>query len=243
MTRSVFLVGPDRSAWSKAVLCRARRKPQAGSGASAPPEWPGSPANSPDDTFKSASLIKGQSAADGLTDLLASDQLLGQAAPNTVYLGQRMMYEKEQQLEEFDPLRSTRFLWEFVRRAFLMWLVWAVGCIPIFIVGAILGVANHTFGSVIAVLLFLGWCFVMACVFWLSKLPGQLSEWKFSVDDRGQAAPGGLRPHRVGAATAENTDGLAAATTLQSDESGTARRAGDQAGHLPWLRLLLRKRW
>jgi hypothetical protein len=158
-------------------------------GASAPPEWPGSPANSPGDGFKSASLIKGQSPADGLTDLLASDQLLGQAAPNTVYLGQRMMYEKEQQLEEFDPLRSSRFLWEVFRRWILMTFVWAIGCIPIFIVGAILGVANHSFGSVIGVLLFLGWCFVMACVFWLSKLPGQLSEWKFSVDDRGQAAP------------------------------------------------------
>ena len=70
-----------------------------------------------------------------------------------------------------------------------MWLVWAIGCIPIFIVGTILGVANHSFGTVIVVLLFLAWCFVMACVFWLSKLPGQLSEWKFSVDDRGQAAP------------------------------------------------------
>ena len=114
---------------------------------------------------------------------------MGQAAPNTVYLGQRMMYEKTQQLESFDPLTSGRFIWEVFRRGFLMWLVWAVGLIPIFIVGTILGVANHGFGTAIAVLLILAWCFVMACAYWLVKLPGQLSEWKFSVDDRGQAAP------------------------------------------------------
>ncbi len=164
-------------------------EPPVGTGASALPEWPGSSVKSPDHTRKPGSLGEGQPAAEGFSDLLASDQLLGQAAPNTVYLGQRMMYEKEQQLEEFDPLRSSRFLFEVLRRWLLMTLVWAVGCIPIFIIGTILGVANHTFGTVIAVLLILGWCFVMACVFWLSKLPGQLSEWKFSVDDRGQAAP------------------------------------------------------
>lgn len=121
--------------------------------------------------------------------LLATDELLGQAAPNTVYLGQRMMYEKEQQLEQFDPLRSSRFLSEVIRRGFLMWLVWAVGCIPVFIVATILGFANHSFGAAIGVLLFLAWCLVMACAFWLPKLPGQLSEWKFAVDDKGEAVP------------------------------------------------------
>jgi hypothetical protein len=149
---------------------------------------PPPPPNPSERTFNPAP-IGAPPTSGGLPGLLASDQLLGQAAPNTMYVGQRLMYEKEQALEEFDPLRSTRFLLEVARRAFLMWLVWAIGCIPVFIVAVILGVANHTFGTVIGVLLLLAWCFVMACVFWLSKLPGQLSEWKFTVDDKGQAAP------------------------------------------------------
>lgn len=125
----------------------------------------------------------------GFPELQASEELLGQAAPNTVYLGQRMMYEKEQQLEEFDPLRSSRYFFEMLRKAFLTWIVWAVGFIPILIVGAILSAINSGFGVVIGGLLFIVWCIVMACAFWLTKLPGQLSEWKFSVDDRGEAAP------------------------------------------------------
>jgi hypothetical protein len=125
----------------------------------------------------------------GLHELLAPDELLGQAAPNTVYLGQRMMYEKEQQLEDFDPLHSWRYWLEMFRKAFLTWLIWAVGFIPIFIVGGILSLIASTFGAIIGGLLVIAWCIVMACVFWLGKLPGQLSEWKFSVDDRGEAAP------------------------------------------------------
>jgi hypothetical protein len=125
----------------------------------------------------------------GFQHLLAPDELLGQAAPNTVYLGQRMMYEKEQQLEDFDPLHSWRYWLEMFRKALLTWLIWAVGFIPIFIVGGILSIIASTFGAIIAGLLVIAWCIVMACVFWLGKLPGQLSEWKFSVDDRGEAAP------------------------------------------------------
>jgi hypothetical protein len=125
----------------------------------------------------------------GFPELLASDELLGQATPNTVYLGQRMMYEKEQQLEEFDPLRSWRYISEMLRKAFLVWIVWAVGWIPILIVGGILSAISPKFGLVIGGLLVIAWCIVMACAFWLPKLPGQLSEWKFSVDDRGEAAP------------------------------------------------------
>jgi hypothetical protein len=125
----------------------------------------------------------------GFPEPLASDELLGQAAPNTVYLGQRMMYEKEQQLEEFDPLRSRRYISEMLQKAFLVWIVWAVGWIPILIVGGICSAISPVFGLAIGGLLLIVWCIVMACAFWLPKLPGQLSEWKFSVDDKGEAAP------------------------------------------------------
>ena len=140
-------------------------------------------------TLPFTSPIGEQSPSIRNPDLLASDELLGQAAPNTVYLGQRMMYEKEQQLEEFDPLRSGRFVLEMLRRAFVTWLIWVVGLIPVFVVATILGFANHSFGIAVGVLIFLAWCFIMLCAFWLPKLPGQLSEWKFAVDDKGQAAP------------------------------------------------------
>jgi hypothetical protein len=121
--------------------------------------------------------------------MLAPDELLGQAAPNTVYLGQRMMYEKEAQLEEFDPLKSSRYFIEAFKKAILTGLIWLVGLIPIFIVGGILTAIASTFGAIIAGLLFFAWWLVMGCVYWWVKLPGQLSEWKFSVDDRGEAAP------------------------------------------------------
>lgn len=125
----------------------------------------------------------------GIHDLLAPDELLGQAAPNTVYLGQRMMYEKEQQLEEFDPLHSWRYILQMVLKALITGFIWALGYIPISIVSWILSALNPSLGLVIGGLLGFAWWFTMGCVFWLGKLPGQLSEWKFSVDDRGEAAP------------------------------------------------------
>jgi hypothetical protein len=125
----------------------------------------------------------------GFAETLAADELLGQAAPNTVYLGQRMMYEKELQLEEFDPLRSTRYLFEMFRRWCLIVLMWAAGCIVIFVIGGILSVVASAAGIVIGGLLFVAWSIVLACAYWLMKLPGQLSEWKFSVDDKGDGAP------------------------------------------------------
>lgn len=118
----------------------------------------------------------------------ATNELLGQAAPNTVYLGQRLMYEKEAQLEELDPLRSGRYIGEMFRRGLLVWAIWAVGLIPIAIVGVILGVINHSFGSAIGALLIVVWSIITACLFWFHKLPGQISEWKFTVDDQGEAA-------------------------------------------------------
>jgi hypothetical protein len=117
------------------------------------------------------------------------DALLGQAAPNTVYLGQRMQYEKTRDLEEFDPLHNVRYAIQLALHFFLVVVVWWIGMIPIVIIGAILGYANAKLGSIVSVLLGLAWAVVMACFYWLRKIPGQLSEWKFSIDDKGAAAP------------------------------------------------------
>lgn len=60
----------------------------------------GPPPSASAQAFTGVSPIHDLPGSADVNGLLASDQLLGQAAPNTVYLGQRMMYEKEQQLEE-----------------------------------------------------------------------------------------------------------------------------------------------
>ena len=154
-----------------------------------PPVPPTSQSSGFERTGKAPPVADVRLPSAGFPELLASNELLGQASPNTVYLGQRMMYEKEQQLEEFDPLRSGRYYFEMFQKALLTGLIWVVGYIPISIVGAILSAINPRFGLVVGGLLGIAWWFAMGCVFWLAKLPGQLSEWKFSVDDKGEAAP------------------------------------------------------
>jgi hypothetical protein len=120
---------------------------------------------------------------------ISSDELVGQAAPNTTYLGQRLLYEKERDLEELDPLKSRRYFAELFRQALLIFVIWSVGLSLCALVGVILALINSGFGTVVGALLWLGWSFVMACVYWLGKLPAQLSEWKLGVDDKGGAAP------------------------------------------------------
>lgn len=131
----------------------------------------------------------GSGSVGGVQDPLGLDELLGQGAPNATYMGNRMLYEKEEQLEEFDPLKSSRFYSELMRRFLITTLIWAVGCVPIFIVGLILTFASHTAGAVLWGLLLVVWSIAMLCVFWLQRLPGQLSEWKFTLDGKGDAAP------------------------------------------------------
>lgn len=119
----------------------------------------------------------------------SADQLLGEAAPNTVYLGQRMQYEKERDLEEFDPLQSKRYILQLALHAALIGFIWFIGWIPIAIVGAILTYINSKLGAVFYVLVGLAWSLLMACFYWLRKIPGQISEWKYAIDDKGAAAP------------------------------------------------------
>lgn len=114
-------------------------------------------------------------------------ELLGQAAPNLTYLGQRMLYERERDLEDLNPLTSARYLLEVLKRGGLVCFVWIVGYIPLLIVGAICRAINHTFGNWVYLLLGFAWWAVMGSVFWFGKLPAQLSEWKFSVDGKGPA--------------------------------------------------------
>ena len=122
----------------------------------------------------------------------APEHLLDRDAPHAVYLGGRLHYERSHSLEEFDPLKNFRFFGELAIRFLLLWIVYLVGQIPLFIISAILTVASPSAGLVIGSLLEFAWSVTMACVFWLTKVPGQLSEWKYTVDDKGDAAPATL---------------------------------------------------
>ena len=106
-----------------------------------------------------------------------------------MYLGQRMLYEKQTlTLEDLDPVSNPSYRRAVLGHGLVVFLVWVLGQIVIVIVSAILSVLNGRFGTVTGALLAVGWWVVMGCVFWLSKVPAKLSEWKFLVDDKAAAA-------------------------------------------------------
>ena len=115
------------------------------------------------------------------------DHLIGEAVPNTTYVGLRLQYEKPPE-PTFDPAFSPALLKEIFRYALIFWAIWFVAGFVLFwffllvtIVTkspAVIGV--YVFGAAISGLaLFLVWL--------LRPLPTKLSEWKFSVDDKGAA--------------------------------------------------------
>jgi hypothetical protein len=159
--------------------------PGAGDAAAAPP-WAPPPALSPAPGPAPGPGAAGQPA--GHPAAAATDALLGQAAPNTVYLGQRLQYEKERDLEQLDPLASTRYWRELLMHAGLVYLISFLGAVVVVVVAFVLTLIASTFGAVLGGLLVLAWAVLMACVFWLRKLSSQLSEWKFQLDGKGAAA-------------------------------------------------------
>jgi hypothetical protein len=106
-----------------------------------------------------------------------------------VYVGGRLHYEKERELEEFDPITSARWWAAFFLRALVVGIIWIVGLIPLTIIELIFVAINTRFGLVVGFLLDGIWWLAMGFVFWFGKLPARLSEWKFSVDRKGSAAP------------------------------------------------------
>jgi hypothetical protein len=121
--------------------------------------------------------------------LQVPDELVGQAAENTAYVGGRLHYEKERELEEFDPIVSGRYWRALFMRALLVFVIWVLGLIPLAIIELIFTVINTRFGLVMGILLDGIWWLAMGFAFWFGKLPARLSEWKFSVDRKGSAAP------------------------------------------------------
>jgi hypothetical protein len=116
------------------------------------------------------------------------DAALGQATPNTTYLGQRLLYDKIPETP-FDPISNSRILLQMARTWFLYWAVWWIGGFLAAIVCAVLSLGMGLFAWI---LFAIGACITglaLACLYWLLPHPALLSEWKFSVDDQGAAAP------------------------------------------------------
>lgn len=126
-----------------------------------------------------------QSAMPGMT----LDAALGQATPNATYIGQRLLYDKVPE-SSFDPIFNFRILLQMAVQWFLYWVVWWVGGFLGAICCAVISLAG---GFTVAFTLWvIGGGIVgltLACLYWLLPHPALLSEWKFSVDDQGAAAP------------------------------------------------------
>lgn len=132
-----------------------------------------------------ASHPAAQPAMSGMT----LDAAVGESTPNATYLGQRLLYDKIPETS-FDPISNNRILFQMARQAFLYWAIWWVGGFVSAICCAVIGFAGG-FGVAITLWAIGGGVtgIVFACLYWLLPHPALLSEWKFSVDDQGAAAP------------------------------------------------------
>jgi hypothetical protein len=121
---------------------------------------------------------------------MPEDAALGQRTPNEQYLGHRLVYDKVPE-GSFDPLGNPRLLVQFVRHAVQYVVVYFLGAflasialLFLHLVGLSLGAAA-TLWVIGAALTWL----LLGCLYWLLPVPALLSEWKFSVDDKGAVAP------------------------------------------------------
>jgi len=112
----------------------------------------------------------------------------GQLTPNAMYIGQRLLYDKVPE-SSFDPILNTRFLAQMFQKSLLYAFIWFAGGIPAWIffglITLVLGPLGWGLGIACTVVVWL----VLTCCFWLLPLPAQLSEWKFSIDGKGEAGP------------------------------------------------------
>ncbi|MGP0048886.1 MAG: hypothetical protein ACLPZR_08580, partial [Solirubrobacteraceae bacterium] len=84
--------------------------------------------------------------------------MLGQAAPNQFYVGQRLQY-KDSQAENLDPL-SFRFIAAVALHCFLLWILWIVGA-------AVLALGVLVLGRVAILLEVVWWLAVGVVVWWV----------------------------------------------------------------------------
>ena len=103
--------------------------------------------------------------------------------------GHRLTYDQVPEAP-FDPLGNPRLLQQYLWHGVLYFLVYVAGAVVARAVLLFLGAVGLGYGSAARVwtLLAIVIALVFACVYWLVPMPALLSEWKFSVDDRAEAA-------------------------------------------------------
>ncbi|MGZ4707468.1 MAG: hypothetical protein ACXWBN_01845 [Acidimicrobiales bacterium] len=117
--------------------------------------------------------------------------MMGEASPNSTYLGLRLVYTPGE--DAFDPISNHKYLVEVLIRAFVIALIWLAGEIVLSVGGLFITLVSQSAAIVVLGLLAnLAWCAVLACVFWFAPLPAIISEWKLTIDGKGAAAPSAL---------------------------------------------------
>jgi hypothetical protein len=122
-------------------------------------------------------------------DPVLAGAALGQATPNSTYIGQRLLYEKVPEAT-FDPLTNTRFLLHLGKQALMFFVIYLLGAILSVTLFALLGIAGMG-TAVVGIWATCAWVFflVLVCAFLFLPVTALLSEWKFLVDDKGAAGP------------------------------------------------------
>jgi hypothetical protein len=115
------------------------------------------------------------------------DLLLGESAPNSTYLGQRLLYRAPE--PSFDPITNAKYFSEVGKHLKMYGAIWFLGGFFSLIVFLVLLLLTRSFGvlelwGVGGMLVGL----ILAGVFVFRAIPVQLSEWKFSVDGKAAVA-------------------------------------------------------
>jgi hypothetical protein len=128
-------------------------------------------------------------ASSGRPSGLSAGAAVGEATPNSTYLGTRLLYEQVPE-GSFDPLANTRYVFYLGRQALVFWAIYTVLWIVFLVISGLLALVTKAsfflelfgIGDALATLAFF-------IAFLVIPIPVQLSEWKFLVDDKGAARP------------------------------------------------------
>ncbi len=129
------------------------------------------------------------------------DPLVGAASPNQTYLGGRLAYTDNQ--TDFSPLTNPALLRSLAARLVAVIFTWSIGAFLLFLIFGIAGLSQiagqvssfsdqsaSSSSGVLTTWLWLNviWSIVLLFLFWLVKVPAQLSEWMLTVDGKGGSA-------------------------------------------------------
>jgi hypothetical protein len=130
----------------------------------------------------------GSSWAAGLTPSGPANGAAGFLTPNATYHGLRLLYDQVPE-PPYDPLFSWPVLRQFYLRGSMYAVAYLVGAvlagIPLGLLGLVTGGVGFIIWVIGAVLTWL----VLFVLYWLVPVYAMVSEWKYSVEDKGAAAP------------------------------------------------------